>query len=89
MEETIESVVNKKMKLRESMLERFSMDEEIVQNIVDLAPLGVLNNIDNFTVNLTASIIYEQSKNLIHPLAYEEIMEYERTRTESNGMDHR
>lgn len=89
MEETIESVVNKKMKLRESMLERFSMDEEIVQNIVDLAPLDVLNNIDNFTVNLTASIIYEQSKNLIHPLAYEEIMEYERTRTESNGMDHR
>lgn len=89
MEETIESVVNKKIKLRESMLERFSMDEEIVQNIVDLAPLDVLNNIDNFTVNLTASIIYEQSKNLIHPLAYEEIMEYERTRTESNGMDHR
>ena len=89
MEETIKSVVNKKMKLRESMLERFSMDEEIVQNIVDLAPLDVLNNIDNFTVNLTASIIYEQSKNLIHPLAYEEIMEYERTRTESNGMDHR
>lgn len=89
MEETIESVVNKKMKLRESMLERFSMDEEIVQNIVDLAPLDVLNNIDNFTVNLTASIIYEQSKNLIHPLAYEEIMEYERTRTESNGMVHR
>lgn len=89
MEETIKSVVNKKMKLRESMLERFSMDEEIVQNIIDLAPLDVLNNIDNFTVNLTASIIYEQSKNLIHPLAYEEIMEYERTRTESNGMDHR
>lgn len=89
MEETIESVVAKKMKLREVMLERFSMDDEIVQNIVDLAPLDVLNNIDNFVVNLTASIIYEQSKNLIHPLAYEEIMEYERTRTESNRMDYR
>lgn len=89
MEETIESVVNKKMELRETILEKFSMDEETVQNIVDLAPLDVLNNIDNFVVNLTASIIYEQSKNLIHPLAYEEIMEYERTRTESNGMDHR
>lgn len=84
MEETIESVVAKKMKLREAMLERFSMDDETVQNIVDLAPLNVLNNIDNFTVNLTASIIYEQSKGLIHPLAIEEIMEYERTRNESN-----
>lgn len=89
MEETIESVVNKKMELRETILEKFSMDDETVQNIVDLAPLDVLNNIDNFVVNLTASIIYEQSKNLIHPLAYEEIMEYERTRTESNRMDHR
>lgn len=89
MEETIESVVNKKMELRETILEKFSMDDETVQNIVDLAPLDVLNNIDNFVVNLTASIIYEQSKNLIHPLAYEEIMEYERTRTESNKMDHR